>query len=388
MSKIQKARLAVFTYFALNGSMLTMWAVRIPNIEQNLSITHAQIGIAILLIGGGALTSMQVTGQLIDRFGSQLTTPITSALMGLGLLGIGLSPNFLWLCVSAFVAGIFIGSTDIGMNAQAVTIEESYGRPIFSAFHGMWSVGGVIGATVGGFFLSINVPIQIALPTWSVVIFAVSLLLKPLLINTRNDHPQSSDEKSESNQANRQVLGLVIFLGLLSGSAAIAEGVGVDWSALHLVKILGAEEATAALAVMFYSGTMAAVRFFVDRLIARIGRVNIIRFGSGISAVGIFIVTLAPTIPVALFGWLVAGMGIAAVVPQFFVLGAEIGEKSHQGRNMAKVVGITYAGVLGGPALIGLLATIVPLNLAIGVGVALGLFTVVGTSIIKRKLEA
>lgn len=387
MSKLQKARFAVFTYFALQGSMLTMWAVRIPNIEQKLSISHAQIGVAILLIGAGALASMQVTGQLIDRFGSQATTPISSALMGLGLFGIGFSPDFFWLCVSAFVSGIFVGSTDIGMNAQAVTVEEAYGRPIFSAFHGMWSGGGLIGASVGGFFLTIKLDLVVALSSWALLIGFVSLLLKPLLLNAKPEKMQSENEVSDSAVANRKIIGLVIFLGLLSGAAAIAEGVGVDWSALHLVKILGADQATGALAVMFYTGTMAVTRFFVDRLIAKIGRINIIRYGSAISSLGILLVTLAQTPSVALAGWLIAGFGIAAVVPQFFVLGSEIGEKTHQGRNLAKVVGITYAGVLGGPALIGFLGTVVPLNLAIGVGIVLGIFTVLGTTLIRKKID-
>jgi hypothetical protein len=53
------------------------------------------------------------------------------------------------------------------------------------------------------------------------------------------------------------------------------------------------------------------------------------------------------------------------------------------------VVGITYAGVLSGPAIIGFLTLLVPLNLALGFGVLLGLFTAVGTLLIeKRNLNA
>jgi hypothetical protein len=52
---------------------------------------------------------------------------------------------------------------------------------------------------------------------------------------------------------------------------------------------------------------------------------------------------------------------------------------------MAKVVGITYAGVLAGPALIGFLTALVPLNIAIGLGVVLGLFTALGTLVIEKR---
>jgi MFS family permease len=100
---------------------------------------------------------------------------------------------------------------------------------------------------------------------------------------------------------------------------------------------------------------------------------------------GTSIVVLSTASPVALLGWVIAGVGIAGVIPQIFAYSAEVGEETHTGRNMSKVVGITYAGVLAGPALIGFLTELVPLNIAIGLGVILGLFTAMGTFVIKRR---
>ena len=62
------------------------------------------------------------------------------------------------------------------------------------------------------------------------------------------------------------------------------------------------------------------------------------------------------------------------MVPQIFAAGGEIGEATHSGRNMARVVGITYIGALAGPSAIGLLTAIYPLNVAIGWGTALAIF--------------
>jgi MFS family permease len=119
------------------------------------------------------------------------------------------------------------------------------------------------------------------------------------------------------------------------------------------------------------------------------GRIFVIAFGSLVSAIGTSVVVVSTSSPVALLGWIIAGIGIAGVVPQIFAYSAEVGESTHTGRNMAKVVGITYAGVLAGPALIGFLTELVPLNIAIGLGVILGLFTALGTLvIIRRNLHA
>jgi MFS family permease len=171
----------------------------------------------------------------------------------------------------------------------------------------------------------------------------------------------------------------------MAGAAAIAEGTGIDWSALHHARILGTTDAYASLALAVFAGAMGITRLVIDRLVAIRGRIFVIRYGSLVSAVGTSLVVISTSSPIALLGWLIAGIGIAGVVPQLFAYSAEVGKKSHTGRNMGKVVGITYAGVLAGPAIIGFLTIIVPLNIALGLGVALGLFTALGTLLIERR---
>ena len=78
------------------------------------------------------------------------------------------------------------------------------------------------------------------------------------------------------------------------------------------------------------------------------------------------------------------GLGISGVVPQIFAAAGEIGEASHHGRNMAKVVGITYIGGLAGPSVIGLATGLLPLNWAIGWGSLLGLFIFLATPKLEK----
>jgi MFS family permease len=202
---------------------------------------------------------------------------------------------------------------------------------------------------------------------------------------------KSADKQAEKsrlkalNASNRKVLGFVLFLGAMSAAAAIAEGTGVDWSTLHHARVLGTSDAQAAIALVVYTGAMGITRLVIDKVVAARGRIFVIRFGSLVSALGTCVVVLSTTSPVALAGWVIAGIGIAGVVPQIFAYSAEVGEDTHTGRNMAKVVGITYAGVLAGPALIGFLTALVPLNIAIGLGVVLGLFTALGTLVIEKR---
>jgi MFS family permease len=246
MSHLLKARIAVFIYFTLAGAAVTIWAVHIPQVETRLGITHAQTGSVLLLLGAGALVSMQLMGHLIDRVGSRTATVLGATVIGVAILFPGQAESLLTLAISIFFLGVGIGATDIAMNAHALEVEKAYGRPIFSAFHAMWSLGGLIGAAVGGLALSFGLEMWVTLSIWGGITILLAMAFNTWLLPNAPSHASSEQGASKSegkairaqqNLANRKVVGLVIFLGLLSASAAIVEGVGVDWSALHQVRV-------------------------------------------------------------------------------------------------------------------------------------------------------
>jgi MFS family permease len=110
----------------------------------------------------------------------------------------------------------------------------------------------------------------------------------------------------------------------------------------------------------------------------------VIRWGSLFSAIAIGLQAIAPNFEISLFFWFLLGLGISGVVPQLFAEAGEIGEATHSGRNMAKVVGITYIGGLAGPSIIGLLTHSLPLDVAIGWGSVLGIFIVLSYSQLQK----
>ena len=387
MSKLQKARFSVFAYFTIAGAAVTFWAVHIPYVENKLEISHATIGTLLLVFGAGALTAIQLVGNLIDRVGSKTATFLAAVFMGSMLFLPGFATNAWFLGIALFLLGIGVGSTDVAMNAHAVEVERAYERPIFSAFHAMWSFGGLIGASLGGLALANQMTMETTLSLAAIATLVVAISMRSWMLpdSPNQQASEASANKEDSSASNRKVLGYVLFLGAMSAAAAIAEGTGVDWSTLHHARILETTEAQAATALVVYTGAMGFTRLVIDKLVEARGRVFVIRYGSLVSAIGTTVVVVSTTPLVAILGWIIAGVGIAGVVPQIFAYSSEVGESTHTGRNMAKVVGITYAGVLAGPALIGFLAEIVPLNIAIGFGIILGLFTALGTVIIERR---
>lgn len=384
MTKLQQARAAVFTYFLLCGSAVTVWATHIPVIEKNLSLSTAQIGIIVLILGGGALASMQLLGGLIDKHGSAKVLVGISIALGLSLMLPGFANTFFLLAVSIFILGACIGGTDIAMNAHALEVERAYKRHIFSAFHAMWSIGGVIGSVIVSAALAVNSPMWLTMSAWGFLTIGTAVFLSNWLL--KSELLQGSEESKKSKTVGKEFR-FVIFVGLVSAAGAIVEGVGIDWSALYSVTKFNVSTATAALSVTFFAATMAAVRFFADKVVAKFSRIFVIRLGAAISAVGIAFAMAAPTIELSWLGWAITGIGISAVVPQCMAYGSEIGTPENQGRNLAKVVGLTYAGVLGGPAIIGFVGQVVGLQMALSLGIGLSLFVALGTIVMKRRAK-
>ena len=152
------ARWAVNYFFLLSGSTATLWSVHLPQVETLLRLTHAQIGTIIVFTGFGALTAMQLLGQLIDKLGSKTATIFGGILLGIVLFIPGLAFNLVTICIAGFVLGFGLASCDIAQNAHAVEVEKAYGKHIFSTFHAFWSFGGLIGAAVGGLTLAAGIP--------------------------------------------------------------------------------------------------------------------------------------------------------------------------------------------------------------------------------------
>src|SRR6266545_4589460 len=144
------ARVAVAAIFCLNGLALANWIARIPDAKARLALSDGTLGFVLLFAAIGALIGQPITGWLVGRFGSQRVTTALALVFALTLAPLGMVSSVPQLMAALLVLGIFNGGLDVAMNAQAALVEQAYGRPIMASFHGLWSVGGLAGATLGG----------------------------------------------------------------------------------------------------------------------------------------------------------------------------------------------------------------------------------------------
>lgn len=367
-----------------------LWAAGLPSLNDRLELGPARLGSVLLLISGGALVSMLVAGPLVDRWTSRRVCWFAGPFSGVVLLGPALAPSYWSLAVLAVVFGIGLGVTEVAMNAHSVEVERRYGRPIISAFHGVWSLGGAAGGGLTSLALQNEVNAQLLLIVAAVV---VPFLYLPAAYLLMPDPPASASPSAEPSADGSSLRwGLIALLGLAAFAGHLSEGAAIDWAALHARWVLETDPAMAPLAYTIFSVAMTTFRLLGDPIRGRLGSVRTIQLAGVFATLGYVLVLGSPYVGESLrvvcawTGWALAGVGLATVVPVLFsAVGAAGGRV---GRALAMVTAFGYSGLLLGPAVLGFVAEHASLQVALVIPAVLAaVVTLTGSPAIRSLLR-
>lgn len=355
------ARRAVGTVFALNGFLFAGWAVRLPDVSERVHASHAALGAALLCISLGALATMRVTGTLCQRLGSGLVTVVAAILLSLGAGLPGLVGSQAALCVALAVFGAAGGMLNVAMNSAGVILEEMSGTPLLSRLHAASSFGGLAGGVVGG-LAAARVGAAPHLFAFGVAALMVtgSVARSLLLV----DEGQRLVRRPSGPSARRLPLPArrsVLILGAVAGCAAYGEGALGDWGTLHLVEDLATSAPVAAAGYAAFCLSMGSGRLAGHRLLRQLGATRLSVAGCLLAAVGMLLGALAPSVAPALLGLVLAGLGFSNVFP--VAIGRAGALAGARGVALATTLG--YGGLLLGPAMIGGLASLTGLPVAL-----------------------
>jgi predicted MFS family arabinose efflux permease len=151
---------------------MSAWAPLVPFAKTRLGLGEAELGLLLLCLGGGSLLAMPLTGMLTARFGCRLVVLLSGAFTCLFVPGLAFADTALLLGATLFAVGASIGTLDVAMNVQAVIVERESGGSLMSGFHGLFSVGGFIGAGLMALMLWAGMT-----PTASTVVIVVLVAL-------------------------------------------------------------------------------------------------------------------------------------------------------------------------------------------------------------------
>jgi MFS family permease len=357
-----RVRAAVAVLFALDGFVFGSWAARVPDVGAATGAGHTTLGVALLCLSLGALACMQLTGALCNRLGPGLVSALAGVAVSLAAVLPGLTTSVPALCAALLVFGAGTGAVNVAANSLGVQVEARVGRPLLSSLHAAFSAGGLVGALAGG-LVSTSVGVAPHLLAVTLVGLAVMAWAAPVLIGAdRSPAPPRRVPADAGHRPDRRPTAALVVLGAIAGATAYGEGALSDWGALHLREHLAAAPALAAAGYAGFSCAMAAARLAGGQLVLVLGETRLLVGGALLAAAGALAAVTTTSLPIALGGYAVVGLGLANVFPLAIARAGALGGPS--GVALATTVG--YTGLLGGPPVIGFLAEHAGLPLALG----------------------
>lgn len=371
------AQIATRLAFFIAGLGMAAWAPLVPFAKTRIGIDDASLGLLLLCIGAGSIMAMPLTGLLTGKFGCRRVILLAGAALCIDLPLLVLMDSTLGMALALLLFGAAIGMIDVAMNIHAVVVERASGRAMMSSFHGFFSVGGIVGA--GG----VSALLWLGLGALQATLVAVMAILALLFIASKNLLSESGGNDDKEGPMFVLPRGWVMFIGLLCFIMFLAEGAILDWSALFLTTLRGVDHSQAGLGYALFSITMTLGRLSGDRVVNAMGRYQVLLLGSLCASIGLALAVAVDSAVASLIGFMLVGLGASNVVPILFTAA---GNQHTMPANLAiaSVTTVGYAGILAGPALIGLLAQISSLTFALACVAALLLIVTAGAKAVTR----
>ncbi len=355
--------------FALNGVLYGSWAARIPAVQNRLDLSAGALGLALAGVAAGALVAMPLSGGWAARAGSRRATRVLLAAACVAIPLASFAPSLALLVAGTLALGAANGGLDVAMNAQGAAVERRSGKLIFSSLHAGFSLGGLAGALIGAAAAAAGVDVRVNLTIAGALALAIGLPATRALL------PASADAAPEGRSFARPTRALWA-LGVLAFCCLLAEGAAADWSAVYVEDSLDAPAGQAALAFAAFSATMTLGRIVGDRLAGALGSVRLLRISGLVAGIGLGGALLLAVPGAAIAGFALLGAGLSVVVPIVFRSAAAT-PGSPAGPSLAAVSTLGYLGFLAGPPLVGGLAELTSLPVALGIVVVCATMTAV-----------
>jgi MFS family permease len=371
--------------FGFFGLFWGCFAVLLADLSGALGLSPGPLGVALFVGAGASIAAMAALGWASDRLGRRVYLILTTCAFGMGIAGLAFSGSYTVLLATLVVLYSFSGLYDVGINALAVDLERVSGRRFMSYLHAAFSGGAMAGAVGAGALLQAGVDYRLVylallLPLISLVAaFTAARFPRPGTRGTRDERSHSgtspaadSGDKGSAGRWDLYRSGPLLLVAAIACLGLLAEGEMEHWSGIYLRDTLGLAAIVGGSGVAVFYGAQALGRLAIGWIVGRVGNRRTL-LGSGLLTAGGMLLALATTSSALVIGgFLLVGMGLAAVAPVAFSVAGEL-VPERAGSAISVVTTFGYGGFLLGPPLVGGLAEVAGLRGALGVVAVAGL---------------
>ncbi|MBF4459892.1 MFS transporter [Pseudoclavibacter sp. VKM Ac-2867] len=348
--------------FLTNGALFANLLPRYPGLKAELALSNVEFGLVVAAYPSGALLAGLAAAALIRRFWSSRLAVAGTAITSLALFAASFAPNGLLLAAAFAFGGAADALTDVAQNSHGLRVQRRFGRSIINGFHAIWSIGAVLGGLMGAAAVALQVPLPLHLGLSGAVFTLVAILAYRWMIpGPEHDDVEVTTAGIRVVKAGTSARGgsakylVLLALVLLTVAGSVVEDSGSTWAALYLSGSLEAPQALAAFGFIALVGAQFVGRMLGDRLVDRFGERRVAQAGGLVTALGMGVALLFPSVGGTIAGFAAAGLGIATLVPAALHAADELpGFKP--GTAITLVSWLMRLGFLAAPPLVGLLA--------------------------------
>ncbi|MDF9412338.1 MFS transporter [Brevibacillus laterosporus] len=349
----------LFLLFALPGISFASWVSRTPAVRDLLQLSTAEMGIIIFALAAGSLLGLLTTGSVIARKGARLVIMVSSMLIVIGFVAIGVGTAL--TSVPVVMGGLLIfgcgyGSAEVALNVEGSAVEKVLNRTLLPAFHGFFSVGTLVGAAISAGALAIHLPILVHFLILALLMAAaVYYCYRYLPENTGKEQVEVGTPKHSAVKQQLKVWNekRTLLIGIIVLGMAFAEGSANDWLPLVMVDGYGVNALTGSFVYGLFVAAMTMGRLTGGKFLDRFGRERVLLGCSIAATIGLLLVIWGQHYLVASVGVVLWGLGASLGFP--VGLSAAGDEPQGAAARVGAVATTGYIAFLVGPPALGFL---------------------------------
>lgn len=304
-----------YLIFIVLGFPDGMLGIAWPSMMATFGLQNAQMGTLLLASTLGFLVTSFNVGRLIGWFGISNLLIATNILRAVGLLGIGLAPEWSLLVVSAFFFGLGSGAIDGGLNTYFAMNLPS--PRLMNWLHASFGLGATIGPIMMTALLSTG-----GVWRWGYVIVALVQVGMGLLVwarasawQTRADTPAAEAAVSRTKARatlSRPIVWVNIALFFFYTGIEVTAG---NWSYSLFTEARGIPVAVAGFWASLYWGSFTLGRFFFGIVADRFAVIPTVRAMCLTAIAAAACIWWNPADWVSFGGLVVLGFAMAPIFP-------------------------------------------------------------------------
>jgi fucose permease len=369
--------LATSVVFFTRALVYSSIVSRGPEIQASLHLNTAQMGLLSMLYPAGGILGLAFTGFLVARFGTRTINTATFALAAIGFIALGYaieSGNLVLSAVGLLLVGLPMAIIDFVGNLEGTAVNNASKYSLFTAIHGLFGVGMLVGANWASWMIDLKVSIGTSYLTIGVFVGLISIIAGIAFKTPAQSSGSAADKKADRERIiqpwfeKRSLL-----IAIIGFSFIMAETSAGTWVPIALTQV-GFSGAEAASAFGFFWIIITIGRLLGGFVVDRLGRRGAILLSAVVTALGILIFMGGQLIHLPYLGLALWGLGMASGFP--LTITAMGDEPKMASARINMIISVVYiSSVTVGPALG-------------AVGQSLGLYAAFGIPLVLLLISA